>query len=630
MNTTENILASIDNISNVKEYSDINTCITLLEYYSKLDQLSEYGRSEVFQEADESSTDTKKQSIGGKIKNVCKKIIDAIVNLFNKTIGKLFNKVKDVEQGTTAEISKGIEGIKKKVTKKSHKSLLDKMKSFRDKHPIVLTIGTTAALGGAIYGGSKALDAYGKHKAINDLSYGEKTYIENHFNAETEELSVDFNIQMLYNSIDLCYNEYKMIVDTILNDIKFENEETGIVSKDSADNFMKSGKLKNVFNRIYDVDSKITESGFRGKTSIKDGAKGWNKFMEKFSNTIGHADEANVYCSEASRLIYSIISAADPSLQDPSINQIYPYINKHANVMREALEVEQSISDYAASFTAFFNSYYAIQQRIAEIKKGILKAMEIAARLVSVALSDPDENARNEITKLRAEENRLNTECRTLKKDVDNLSNKRKYLTKDIEDLEKKKDELREKCKQLKIEAPSNDTSSSNDTTKKKDETPKETEKEKNDEASNKSTEVKQDNTKVEEKSKEEKKTSSPSRKPLTTEELYAKVEAMRNNPNGNPFRDYDSQAGHLTLATKTKENAYWITDDTRIVLPNVTETERQRSKPSMFNPNVFEVEVVDGKKISSLDDCMIIPAIRSDKGNKDEIAEKGRVYKKK
>ena len=627
MNTTENILASIDNISNVKEYSDINTCITLLEYYNKLDQLSEYGRSEVFQEADESSTtDTKKQGIGGKIKNVCKKIIDAIVNLFNKTIGKLFNKVKDVD-GTTAEISKGIEGIKKKVTKKSHKSLLDKMKSFRDKHPIVLTIGTTAALGGAIYGGSKALDAYGKHKAINDLSYGEKTYIENHFNAETEELSVDFNIQMLYNSIDLCYNEYKMIVDTILNDIKFENEETGIVSKDSADNFMKSGKLKNVFNRIYDVDSKITESGFRGKTSIKDGAKGWNKFMEKFSNTIGHADEANVYCSEASRLIYSIISAADPSLQDPSINQIYPYINKHANVMREALEVEQSISDYAASFTAFFNSYYAIQQRIAEVKKGILKAMEIAARLVSVALSDPDENARNEITKLRAEENRLNTECRTLKKDVDNLSNKRKYLTKDIEELEKKKDELREKCKQLKIEAPSNDTSLSNDTTNKKDETPKE------DETSNKATEVKQNDTK----SEKEKKTSAPSRKPLTTEELYAKVKEMRNNHDvefGNPFKDYNTPPGggkgHFSIAVNNKENAYWITDDTRIVLPNVTEDDRQRFKPSLFNPDIFDVEVIDGKKISSLDDCMIIPAVRSDKGNKDEIAEKGRVYKKK
>lgn len=623
MNTTENILASIDNISNVKEYSDINTCITLLEYYNKLDQLSEYGRSEVFQEADESTTDTKKQGIGGKIKNVCKKIIDAIVNLFNKTIGKLFNKVKDVE-GTTAEISKGIEGIKKKVTKKSHKSLLDKMKSFRDKHPIVLTIGTTAALGGAIYGGSKALDAYGKHKAINDLSYGEKTYIENHFNAETEELSVDFNIQMLYNSIDLCYNEYKMIVDTILNDIKFENEETGIVSKESADNFMKSGKLKNVFNRIYDVDSKITESGFRGKTSIKDGAKGWNKFMEKFSNTIGHADEANVYCSEASRLIYSIISAADPSLQDPSINQIYPYINKHANVMREALEVEQSISDYAASFTAFFNSYYAIQQRIAEIKKGILKAMEIAARLVSVALSDPDENARNEITKLRAEESRLNTECRTLKKDVDNLSNKRKYLVKDIEDLEKKKDELREKCKQLKIEAPSNDTSLSDDT-KKKDETPKE--QEKNDEASNKATEEKSGSTKE---------TPTPSRKPLTTEELYAKVEEMRNNTNvelGNPFRDYDvppgSVKGSFSFATSNKEKAPWITDNTKIVLPNVTEDERHLFKPSMFNPQVFDVEVVDGKKISSLDDCMIIPAIRG-KSNDAEVVEKGRVYKKK
>lgn len=623
MNTTENILASIDNISNVKEYSDINTCITLLEYYNKLDQLSEYGRSEVFQEADESTTDTKKQGIGGKIKNVCKKIIDAIVNLFNKTIGKLFNKVKDVD-GTTAEISKGIEGIKKKVTKKSHKSLLDKMKSFRDKHPIVLTIGTTAALGGAIYGGSKALDAYGKHKAINDLSYGEKTYIENHFNAETEELSVDFNIQMLYNSIDLCYNEYKMIVDTILNDIKFENEETGIVSKESADNFMKSGKLKNVFNRIYDVDSKITESGFRGKTSIKDGAKGWNKFMEKFSNTIGHADEANVYCSEASRLIYSIISAADPSLQDPSINQIYPYINKHANVMREAFEVEQSISDYAASFTAFFNSYYAIQQRIAEIKKGILKAMEIAARLVSVALSDPDENARNEITKLRAEESRLNTECRTLKKDVDNLSNKRKYLVKDIEDLEKKKDELREKCKQLKIEAPSNDTSLSDDT-KKKDETPKE--QEKNDEASNKATEEKSGSTKE---------TSTPSRKPLTTEELYAKVKEMRNNTNvelGNPFRGFDvppgSDKGSFSYATSNKEKAPWITDNTKIVLPNVTEDERHLFKPSMFNPQVFDVEVVDGKKISSLDDCMIIPAIRGG-SNEAEVVEKGRIYKKK
>ena len=119
-----------------------------------------------------------------------------------------------------------------------------------------------------------------------------------------------------------------------------------------------------------------------------------------------------------------------------------------------------------------------------------------------------------------------------------------------------------------------------------------------------------------------------PSRTPLTTEDLYLKVEAMRKNT-GNPFRDYDSKTGHLSFAINDKEHAKWITDDTGIVLPNATEDERQRFKPSMFNPNVFYVEEINGKKISSLDDCMIIPAIRG--GNNDsEVIEKGKVYKKK
>lgn len=119
-----------------------------------------------------------------------------------------------------------------------------------------------------------------------------------------------------------------------------------------------------------------------------------------------------------------------------------------------------------------------------------------------------------------------------------------------------------------------------------------------------------------------------PSRTPLTTEDLYLKVEAMRKNT-GNPFRDYDSKTGYLSFAINDKEHAKWITDDTGIVLPNATEDERQRFKPSMFNPNVFYVEEINGKKISSLDDCMIIPAIRG--GNNDsEVIEKGKVYKKK
>lgn len=119
-----------------------------------------------------------------------------------------------------------------------------------------------------------------------------------------------------------------------------------------------------------------------------------------------------------------------------------------------------------------------------------------------------------------------------------------------------------------------------------------------------------------------------PSITPLTTEDLYIKVEAMRKNT-GNPFRDYDSKTGHLSFAINDKEHAKWITDDTGIVLPNVTENERQRFKPSMFNPNVFYVEEINGKKISSLDDCMIIPAIRG--GNNDsEVIKKGKVYKKK
>lgn len=149
-----------------------------------------------------------------------------------------------------------------------------------------------------------------------------------------------------------------------------------------------------------------------------------------------------------------------------------------------------------------------------------------------------------------------------------------------------------------------------------------------------KQSETKQNDTKVEKKSG--KKTSTSSRKPLTTEELYAKVKEMRNNTNvelGNPFRGFDvppgSDKGSFSYATSNKEKAPWITDNTKIVLPNVTEDERHLFKPRMFNPQVFDVEVIDGKVISSLDDCMIIPAIRGG-SNEAEVVEKGRIYKKK
>ena len=471
------ILESIDNINNVENDVSLDTSLCILEYYGKMADIIGYCNDSdsfdnivIFQEAADTTAAKKKEGIGSKIMNAIRQFINAIRNAFASLFGKVSKGASDASNG----VKEAINDCKKKASRKRSENLLTKLSNFRKEHPVVFTLGAVAAGGGVLYGGSKALDAGGKAHAMKELSKEDKELISKYFDQDTDTVTIPYELNDIFVVAKTGHEKYKKILDKFMNDLGLvgDNEPT----TEKCDKYFKnSNNFSSLISDIKGIETDMAQknilSGFSGKTTIPGGLKGWNKTMSKYESIINDSEQCDAIIMSLSDILYdAILKISDDKLRNECANkfmsEITSILQRHTKAMNDITNIQMELMNVTTVLDNFLPKYYAVANKIDTVKSDIVECLEVAAKLVSIALNKPSENEVREISELRKKKYAIEDEYKRIKSDVDSLKLTRGRLVDSVNELTKKKKELDETIAKIKTSS-GNDNNDSSDKTDK-------------------------------------------------------------------------------------------------------------------------------------------------------------------
>lgn len=444
----EEVINSINDISMAQDEASYDCSICILEYYDKMatilencDDSTYFDDDAIFQEA----ADAKEQSIGGKIINAIRKIVNAISNAFSSFFGKITNGASR----EAVEVKQAFNECRKKVSRRKATSFFDKLKKFRKEHPVAFTVGAVATTGGVMYGGLKAADYGGKKHAMKNLTKEEQEFISKHFDPDTDSITIPYELGNMYDVAKNGYNKYKVLLDQLFADLRTSSEEP---TPEQCNAYFKTpDKFNKLINDIGDIETYMAErnilSGFSGKTTIGGGVKGWNSTMSKYESIVSDAEQCYATITVLTNVIFNAILKISDHNEQEKYSKIYmekisKLTQRHSKAMTDIGLISYDMSSMTATLQNFLPKYYAISAKIEEVEKEIAQCLVFAAKLVSIASNKPTENEADELIELTEKRRIAEAKLESVKTEITRLNVNKGKLIDEIGELEKKKKDL--------------------------------------------------------------------------------------------------------------------------------------------------------------------------------------------
>lgn len=457
------ILNSIDSAADIVNETQMDVANSMLDYYGKVATLLEYYDDDeivdsmIFTEAAD-STGTK-EGIGTKIMNAIKTIIESMKNMFLSLIGK------STTGGTTEEAVKSqkevkaaVKMCKEKASKKRHKSFFESVKKFHNDHPISFLIGTTVATAGAVYGGSKALDAIGKKKAMTNFSKDEQELIKKYFDPQTNSVTIPYELKDIYSVVNTGLDMYDKAYSKFTSDLGMSDNDNEPAPENCSKYFEASDKFDRLRSYLTDIDTHLSQrnflSGFDGSTTIKGGIKGWNETMKKYKSASADADQCAARIIALGDVMFSaILNIPDKTKQDKHYQEyatLMKHMERHQKAMYDIINMEQNLNSISALLDRFLPRYYAVEEKIDAIKAEIVDALKTAAKLVAIANSNPTDIEREELARLTSRHIEIQNDCNKLESEINSLKFQKNFLDSRVSALRKERDKLKTEMDKLK------------------------------------------------------------------------------------------------------------------------------------------------------------------------------------
>lgn len=464
------ILSSIDRINEAADTSNMIVVGCILEYYCKASKMLEccddtsiIDNMVIFQEGETSNTEIEtKKGIGTKILDAIRHIVEAIKNAFSSLINKITG---NVEEGAV-QVREAVSACRQKISRKRSEGLFSKMKKFREEHPIILTIGTLAAGTGIAYGGSKAIDAVGKRKAMKDLSDEDKDFIKKHFDPDTNSVTIPYEIRNIYAAVNTGFEMYNNLYNRLVNDLGMVGDEEPSAAK--CDEYFKTPeKFDRVISELNKIETYMSQrnvlSGFNGSTTIPNGIDGWNEMMGNYKSSTSDAEQCYARIVSLDTLLFDAITKiSDENRRNKCSDQLLKVsnlMNRHQTAMNDVITIELRLSEIAAVLDSFLPKYYAIEKKIKEVKTEIGECLDAVARLISIATNKPSENEWNRYIELKGRNIKLQRECSELEREVRDLNISKGNIERSIASMNASKSKLLSDINKLSSKLGDTDTS---------------------------------------------------------------------------------------------------------------------------------------------------------------------------